>query len=153
METTSMQKILNKFSVMETISKFSYFADHHEWVNLKNLFTDEITIDYTSLAGGDPAKLDAESLVKHWEPALSKYKMTQHVITNHIIELQEESAATCKAYFQAFHEHPNKYGDHKWTLGGEYHFSLLKVNGVWKIAGITMTAKWGSGNQNLLADH
>ncbi|MDP4164462.1 MAG: nuclear transport factor 2 family protein [Bacillota bacterium] len=152
METTTMQTILNKFSIMESISKFSYFADHHEWDNLRNLFTDQITIDYTSLAGGEPAKLDAEALVKHWEPALSQYKMTQHVITNHIIELQGESAATCKAYFQAIHEHPNKFGDHKWILGGEYNFSLLKVNEVWKITGITMTAKWGSGNQNLLAD-
>ncbi|WML48976.1 nuclear transport factor 2 family protein [Neobacillus sp. PS3-34] len=153
MENTSMQIILNKFSVMETISKFSYYADHHEWENLRKLFTNQINIDYTSLAGGEPAKLDAETLVKHWEPALSKYKMTQHVITNHIIELQDESTATCKAYFQAFHEHPYKFGDDKWTLGGEYHFSLLKVNDVWEISGITMTAKWGSGNPNLLAEH
>lgn len=151
MEITLQQTFANKFSIMETISKFSYFADHHKWDNLRKLFTDQITIDYTSLAGGEPAKLDAEALIKHWEPALSKYKMTQHIITNHIIELQGESAATCKAYFQAVHENPNRFGDHKWTLGGEYIFSLLKVNEDWKIAGITMTAKWGSGNPNLLA--
>lgn len=151
MENTSIQRILNKFSVLETISKFAYFADHHEWDNLRKLFTNQINIDYTSLAGGEPANLDAEALIKNWEPALSKYKMTQHIITNHIIELQGESAATCKAYFQAVHENPNNFGDHKWTLGGEYIFSLLKVDEDWKIGGITMTAKWGSGNPNLLA--
>ncbi|MDQ0200334.1 nuclear transport factor 2 family protein [Neobacillus ginsengisoli] len=77
METVSMQTILNKFSIMETISKFYYFADHREWDNLRKLFTDQLTIDYTSLAGGEPVKLDAETLVKHWEPVLSKYK-TEH---------------------------------------------------------------------------
>jgi hypothetical protein len=65
METTSMQTILNKFSIMETISKFPYFADHHEWDNLRKLFTDQITIDYTSLAGGELAKLDAETLINN----------------------------------------------------------------------------------------
>lgn len=118
MGPTSLQTILNKFSVMDTISKFAHFADHHEWDHLRQLFTNQITIDYTSLAGGEPAKLDADALIKHWEPALSQYKMTQHIITNHIIELQGESAAICKAYFQAIHEHPNKFGFINGLLAG-----------------------------------
>lgn len=43
---------MNKLVIIETVSKFAYHADNREWAALQQLFTEEVTVDYTSLVGG-----------------------------------------------------------------------------------------------------
>ncbi|MCH5586409.1 nuclear transport factor 2 family protein [Shimazuella sp. AN120528] len=143
-------KTLDKIEIKETIAKFAYYADHREWDALTNLFTEEVRVDYTSLAGGEPGTVPASALVANWNQSLTPLKITQHYISNHIVEFTNEQKAICRAYFHAMHEYPNSFGEDQWVLGGTYTFTLIKQNQAWNISEITMTARWASGNQNIL---
>ncbi|WP_274648950.1 nuclear transport factor 2 family protein [Paenibacillus humicola] len=141
---------INKLAITETVSKFAWFADNREWEALEQLFTEEVKIDYTSLTGGEPATIPANALMNSWKQGLTPLKATQHFLSNPIVDLDSESQATCRAYFQARHEYPNPFGESQWTLGGTYTFRFASVNGQWKISGLVMTAVWASGNQNIM---
>ncbi|MHC0617964.1 nuclear transport factor 2 family protein [Paenibacillus sp. GCM10027628] len=141
---------MNKLSIIETVSKFAYYADNRQWDDLQQLFMEEVTVDYTSLAGGEPATIPAKVLMDSWDKGLTPLKATQHLISNHIINLDSDRQATCRAYFQAQHEYPNPFGGSQWTLGGKYLFRFEKENGHWKISELVMTAVWASGNQNIM---
>lgn len=151
MDNAQMQwEWMNKLAVIETVSKFAYYADNREWDALRQLFTEEVTVDYTSLAGGEPATIPTQALMDSWNKGLTPLKATQHLISNPIVDLESEHQAVCRAYFQAQHEFPNPFGDSRWTLGGKYLFRFVKENGQWKIAELVMTAVWASGNQNIM---
>jgi hypothetical protein len=38
----------------------------------------EVDFDYTSVAGGQPARLKAEDIVTGWTQGLGRYKQTKH---------------------------------------------------------------------------
>lgn len=141
---------MNKLAIIETVSKFAYYADNREWDALRLLFTEEVKVDYTSLAGGEPATIPANVLMESWNKGLTPLKATQHLISNHIVDLNSEHQAVCRAYFQAKHEFPNRFGGSQWTLGGKYWFRLVKENDQWKISELVMTAVWANGNQNIM---
>lgn len=141
---------MNKLVVIETVSKFAYYADSREWEALQQLFTEEVKVDYTSLAGGEPVTIPAKVLMDSWNQALTPLKSTQHLISNHIVDFENEHRAVCRAYFQAQHDFPNPFGGSQWTLGGKYLFRFVKENDQWKIAELVMTAVWASGNQNIM---
>jgi hypothetical protein len=42
------------------------------------------------------------------------------------------------------------WGDPTWTLGGHYRFDLTRTPGGWRIAAVTMTADWATGNQHIM---
>ncbi|WP_438445078.1 nuclear transport factor 2 family protein [Gorillibacterium sp. sgz5001074] len=140
---------VNKLSIMETVSRFALHADNREWEELQRLFTEDVQLDYTSLTGGEPATIPAKVLMDSWRTALTPLK-TQHLISNHVIDFENEQQATCHAYFQAQHELPNPFGGSQWTLGGKYRFRLVKQEAHWIIAELTMTAVWAAGNQNIM---
>jgi hypothetical protein len=140
----------NKLAIIESVSKFAYYADNREWGALQKLFTEEVTVDYTSLAGGEPATIPTKVLMDSWNKALTPLKATQHLISNHIVELDSEYQATCRAYFQAQHDFPNPFGGSQWTLGGKYLFRFVKEDDQWKISELVMTAVWATGNQNIM---
>ncbi|WP_261300732.1 nuclear transport factor 2 family protein [Paenibacillus andongensis] len=141
---------MNKMAIIETVSKFAYYADHRQWEDLQQLFTEEVKVDYTSLAGGEPVTIPANVLMDSWNKVLTPLKATQHLISNHIIDFDNEHQATCRAYFQAQHEFPNPFGGSQWTLGGKYLFLFVKENTQWKISELVMTAVWANGNQNIM---
>lgn len=145
-----LSNCVNKLAVIETVSKFAYYADNRKWEALLQLFTEEVIVDYTSLAGGEPVTIPARVLMDSWNQALTPLKATQHLISNHIVDLESEHQAVCRAYFQAEHDYPNPFGGSQWTLGGQYMFRFVKENDQWKIAELVMTAVWASGNQNIM---
>ncbi|MET3544683.1 hypothetical protein ABID47_001277 [Paenibacillus favisporus] len=141
---------MNKMAVIETVSKFAYYADSREWESLQQLFTEEVTVDYTSLAGGEPITIPASMLMDNWNQSLTPLKATQHLISNQLVDFENEDRAVCRAYFQAQHDFPNSFGGSQWTLGGKYLFRFVKEHGQWKITELVMTAVWASGNQNIM---
>ncbi len=128
----------------------AHHTDRREWTELAEVFADEVAVDYTSLRGGEPAKLARAALVDGWRSALGGLAATHHMITNHLVELTSDQAV-CSADFQAVHVLPNPHGDPTWTLGGRYRFELRRPSGDWQIAALTMTAVWATGNQQIMA--
>lgn len=146
---TDINKLADRLDIVEACTQMAWLADQRDWAALTELFTDRVTLDYTSLNGGEPVELDRREAVTAWAGILGRLAATQHLVSNHLISLDGDRAA-CTATFQATHILPNLHGDSLWTLGGDYRYRLRRIDTRWRIAGITMTTTWATGNQHIM---
>lgn len=144
-----MDECCDRLAIIDLINRFGVHTDWREWDSLRSLFKDEIRIDYTSLNGGKPSTVKTNDLVTQWQNILGHLEATQHMITNHIIELDSDRA-TCRAHVRAQHVLSNRNGGSHWMPSGTYLFELEKIDQNWKISSLTLKMLWAEGNQNLL---
>ena len=149
MNETTLQGVLDRLEITDVVNRVATYADLRDWARVRDCFTDEIDIDYTSLNGGSPAHLSADILVEQWRAGLSGLQATQHMISNHLITVTGNEA-TCLAYVQAQHYLPNDTGEPTWTLGGRYTYLLIRTAQGWKIRSSTLTVLWAKGNQHVM---
>jgi len=140
----------DRLDIIDTTTRMGWHADQREWDRLIDVFTDTVEVDYTSLNGGDPATIAAEVLIAGWKAGLGGLDATQHHISNHLVADTGDGTVEVTAQFIATHRFANPHGDPLWTLGGHYLFRLARVDGKWRIAAVTMTATWATGNQNIM---
>ena len=145
---TVMRHLTDRLDVVETCTRMVWFADRREWAALAELLDDEVVLDYTSLYGGEPSRASREHLVDGWAADLSGYTATQHMVSNHLVTVEEDTAR-CTANFQATHVLPNKFGGSTWTIGGHYSYWLRRALEGWRITSVTMDVDWASGNQHI----
>ncbi|SEH00906.1 SnoaL-like domain-containing protein [Nonomuraea solani] len=138
----------DRLAIIETCTRMAWHADQREWNRLGEVFADSVTLDYTSLNGGEPAVLTPPQIVKAWSSLFSAFDATQHLITNHLVTV-DGATALCTASFQATHRRTNPFGSPLWTLGGTYRFDLTRTDGTWKIRAVVMTITWADGNKDL----
>ncbi len=149
MNEIKLQELLERMEIINTVNQVGMTADLRDWKACRNCFTDQVDVDYTSLIGGQPAMVSADDLIESWSQQLSGLKTTQHMITNHAVTLNGDTA-TCISQFQAQHLLPNDTGGPLWTLGGIYHHELMHTNNGWKVCKMKMTATWAEGNQQIM---
>lgn len=58
--------------------------------------------------------------------------------------------ASCATNVQGTHVLPNAGGGPIWTVGGRYDFRLRRTSSGWRIAAMTLTVKWATGNQQIM---
>ncbi|MFJ6677338.1 nuclear transport factor 2 family protein [Actinosynnema sp. NPDC091369] len=141
--------LVERHAVVEVCTRMAWHADQHEWEELRALFADEVRLDWTSLNGGEPAVLSPAQVVDSWSRVLGGFDATQHMIANHLVTLQGDTAV-CTASFQATHRLADLDGP-LWTVGGTYRFDLVRADRTWKIRGVAMTVQWADGNEALPA--
>lgn len=149
MDNKVLQQILDRLEIIDTVNRIGLMADLRDWQACQNCFSERVNVDYTSLVGGQPATLAAKDLVESWRKNLSPLKATQHMISNHAVTLNGNTA-TCISHFQAHHLLPNEHGAPIWTLGGVYHHELERTSDSWKVRKMKMTAKYAEGNQQIM---
>ncbi|MGW5262339.1 nuclear transport factor 2 family protein [Microbispora sp. NPDC004025] len=132
---------MDRLDVIDACTRMAWHADQREWSRLTEVFADKVTLDYTSLNGGEPATLAPAQIVHGWQSALGDYKATQHLLGNHLVTLDGDTAV-CTASFQATHRKPD---DSVWTLGGTYRFTLMRTGDGWRITSVVMTTAWSDG--------
>ncbi|MCC7371372.1 MAG: nuclear transport factor 2 family protein [Chloroflexi bacterium] len=143
-----IQRSIETQRIMDVVNALATSADAGDWEGLRACMADQIVVDYTSLSGGLPGEMTADTLVDTWK-FLSGFQATQHMIASHRVAVHGETA-TCKAYVVAHHYLPNNTGGAFWRLGGRYHEELVKSADGWKICRITLTVLWTEGNADLL---
>jgi hypothetical protein len=139
----------HRLEILDLVNAFGLYADARRWDDLQQLLADPVRVDYTSLNGGEPVTTSPTELVRGWRRVLGGLQATQHLIANHQIAL-DGHRATCTAYVQATHVLPNASGGPVWTVAGRYDFALHRSSGAWRIAGLTLTVQWATGNQQIM---
>jgi hypothetical protein len=143
-------EIEDRLVILELIGRLALTIDGRDWNALGELFTDTVYHDRTSLTGGEPVTLPVAEFVDGWRQTLQNMDAVHHQITNHVISLDGDRA-TCAANMQGTHVLANPSGGHMWTVGGRHDYQLERTPGGWRIAGLTFTIQWATGNMNILA--
>lgn len=138
----------DQLAIVATVNEIGLAADMRDWSRLREQFADEVLVDYTSLAGGQPTRLKADDLIASWQAFLPGFTVTQHMVASHRVSINGERANVL-SQFIATHRLAGATGGELWTLGGQYRHSLRKIGELWKVDAITMTWAWQTGNTEL----
>lgn len=140
METKSMIK--------ETVLDVFIGTDEREWSRVENAFADKVLLDYTSMAGGEPAKLTPKQITTGWKGVLPGFEHTQHQISNFTINVNG-SEADVFCYGTATHYLEQPDGNSVWTAVGTYDVHLTQQGGIWKVDRFKFNFKYQDGNTKL----
>ncbi|MGV9880225.1 nuclear transport factor 2 family protein [Streptomyces sp. NPDC003006] len=148
-DADSLSVLRDQASIIETCTLSAWMADRWDWAAFQEIFAEEVDLDYTSLNGGEPLRLPRESVVNGWSTVLTGLDATQHLVSNHLVTLHGDTAE-CTASVLATHILANEQGEPTWTVGGHYHYRLVRTAEGWRISGLKMTADWTTGNRNIM---
>ena len=139
----------DRLAIIELIGRLSLAIDAKDWDAMGQLLTETVYHDRTSLTGGEPYTAPVAQFVEGWRQTLQAMDAVHHQITNHVISLDGDQA-TCAANMQGTHVLANASGGPIWTVGGRHDYQLKRTPGGWRIAGLTFTLQWATGNMNVV---
>ncbi|MBV7328464.1 nuclear transport factor 2 family protein [Chloroflexi bacterium TSY] len=145
--------LVEKDAVVKTVTQLFIATDELDWDTVKAIFSDEVLFDMTSLIGGAPLTLSAQSIVDSWDEGLRPLEAVHHQVGNFVVEINpSRDEATVFNYGIASHYLPNPTGQNTRTFVGTYMFHLVKVEDAWLIDEFKFDAKYVDGNLDLEAD-
>jgi len=139
----------DRLAILELIGRLALTIDAKDWDALGGLFTETVYHDRTSLTGGEPYTAPVAQFVDGWRQTLQNMDAVHHQITNHVISVDSDQA-TCAANMQGTHVLANASGGPIWTVGGRHDYQLKRTPDGWRIAGLTFTLQWATGNMNVV---
>jgi ketosteroid isomerase-like protein/pimeloyl-ACP methyl ester carboxylesterase len=144
-QETAMDTTRDRAAITETIHNIARGADLRQWEVVRSSFAARVVLDY-----GTPELLTPEEIVARWQPLLSAFDSTQHIVRDERIELVEPTRARVHSTFQATHHLSGAPGGALWTLSGSYEHELLKDATGWKVSRMRMIPGTSTGNPGLL---
>ena len=143
----ALSLVTDKLKIIELINQFGMSIDLRDWIKFRSLFAESVEFDYSSI-GEIAGVLPPDKIANTAEQDLGGFQTTQHMITNHIIELSDNEA-TCTAHVRAQHFLPNDRFDPMLQIGGYYNAKLIPLESNWKIQGWKFTILWSIGSLEL----
>ena len=137
----------NKLTIVQLLNQFGTAIDLRDWETFRSLFADSVEFDYSAI--GDVADtLSSDDILNNARKNFDGFKATQHLITNHIVEITGDRA-TCHAHVRAYHFLPNDKVKPRLEIGGYYTASLVRDRENWKIKQWKFSVLWTEGDVEL----
>lgn len=126
-------------------------VDAKDWDLTRSFLTDEITVDFTSLVGGESATIPADALIAGWSGNLTAEKTSFHLRGNHRVTFDGPDAATMVSHGYAWNRMesgalPENGGEALWEVWGTYEHGFARTEDGWKVNAMTFTATAERGN-------
>lgn len=143
---TSVQLLVDEAEIVRVVDGIDDAVDAKDWEVCRAYFADEIYVDFTSLAGGEPERIPADNLVDAWRTNLYTDKPSFHMRTNHRISVDEDRAeVSSKAH--ALNILLRDRGSDLWETWGHYVHTLERAESGWVCTGMTYSVAYAQGNE------
>jgi len=162
MDDAELRALRDRLDIAEVMTRYATGIDNVSLDILRGCFAEEVEIQASSsgrlhelfqLAGFDRGvSLKRDDWVKTLGTGMRSngVTVTQHVITNHLIELGQDEAV-CTSYLRAMHFNGTQFpGSPPYEVGGYYRNTLVRTPAGWKIRKWTLTCTWETGNAHVL---
>lgn len=144
----TLEQLLDRTAITDVVNRYATGLDRRDWPLLRSIFTDEIDMEYSSV-GIKPGRYSADRWVRSSEVLFAGFGPTQHTLTNHVIELNGDTAH-CVMYMRAEHFiEEDAPSENRWTIGGYYTVDLILVQQTWRIHAMGLHVTWQTGNREL----
>ncbi|MEM9620645.1 MAG: nuclear transport factor 2 family protein [Pseudomonadota bacterium] len=130
--------------------EYALGIDTRDWDLYRSIFTDQITMDFSSYSGQPASTMAADDWVANCAALFNGLDATQHVMSNPMVDVQGDTARL-RMYMQAEHFLANPQGDASFTIGGYYDDQLQRTPSGWKITAVTLNVFWQRGNRHIMA--
>jgi len=132
-------------AAIETIvESVGTLADLGNFEALEELYADEVMVDYTSLAGGEPELKSPQALMAQWAATLPGFDRTRHAISNIEVSVKDDRAIAT-ADVTADHYVAELF----WQVKGNYRYELAKEGDRWRITAHTLNLEEESGTRDV----
>jgi hypothetical protein len=135
------EDILN---IQQVIARFATSFDVKDWDGLQACFTVSIYTDYSDLRGTPSETISAADYLRLRRESLDALKL-HHLVSNYEIDFPDSGGATCRASMVVW----RKSETEEFITHCVYIFQLIKLNGDWRINGITQKVLWSDGNSSI----
>ncbi len=144
----SQGKLADEMEIRRVVDEIDNAVDAKDWVRARTFFADKVAVDFTSLAGGEPAQITGDELVKGWRTNLYSEKKSFHQRGNHRIAINDDKAEVfSKGYAFNLIEKGKVKG--LWEVWGNYTHTLEKTDNGWKVSGMTLTVAHTQGDDRI----
>ena len=123
------------------IHRFFRAVDTRDWDAVTATFADQVTVDYTSLFGGEPETLSPEEITERWRGLLPGFDATMHFLGPLV-----EDGDTVQCNVRGYHFLD---GD-TWMVAGWYTLEITEPAGQVRIRGIKLQTAYEEGSRALL---
>lgn len=144
----ALQRIVDEHEIVRAIAGIAIAVDGKDWDAVTSFFTEQIHVDFTSLAGGEPGMIASRDLAAGWSVALFDGKPSYHMYGNHRVSIQGDSAEVLSKGY-AFNYLPIAAPDDLWEVWGDYVHTLQRIDGRWMVSGMTFRALYRRGNDEV----
>ena len=142
------QKQADEAAIRLVVDEIDNSCDAKDWEKCRSFFADEVDVDFTSLAGGEPARIAADDLIGAWKTNLYAEKKTYHQRGNHRIEIDGDRATVfSKAY--AFNLLEGGAISGLWEVWGNYTHDLTRTREGWHCSGMKLEVVHQRGDERV----
>jgi len=135
----------------ESFTRMLHAIDARDWTGVRREFAPRIDLDYSSLFGDAPARVDADPHVEGWRRFASAFDATQHLTGPYVTSVNADGSVLLGTHVRAYHRIQGLPDGDIWMVAGHYQVHLIDTVGGWKIDGITLRVLYVEGNQAIPA--
>jgi hypothetical protein len=122
-------------------------TDQKDWSRARALFADgEIDVDMSSLVGGQPVRLTADTLLAGFKAGLHTGKVSHHMATNYRITVDGYRAEVWAHGYAWNYVASMPAGENVWETWGNYRLTARRERTGWKLDGFRYYSKLTRGN-------
>ncbi|KAA9373376.1 nuclear transport factor 2 family protein [Microbispora cellulosiformans] len=142
--------LVDRAEIVDVVTAVFDTVDAKNWPVCRELFDDEVDADFTSLNGGEPARIGADALVDGWRTGLHARKQSFHTVSNFAVTVDgAEAHVTAKGY--AYNVLDEGLGGGLWEVWGVYRLGLVRQAEGWKVTALTFDAWHTRGDEAVRA--
>ena len=130
--------------IIAVVSSIFEGTDARDWDKVEAAFASTVNLDYTSMAGGEPAQLTPQQITGAWSGLLPGFDKTRHMI--HHFEVVEKENGVWVTHDGTANHYLN---GSSWTVVGNYEHQLIQEAGNWKVAAMKFNMEFIDGNTDL----
>ena len=143
--------------ITSTVYQYAYGIDLRDWDMYRNIFNDDLHMDFSSYSGAPASSMTADQWVAGVKPLFTGLDATQHTMTNPLVTIdrdidRDRDRARCRMYMQAEHFFKAARGNPEYAIGGYYDDTLIRTEAGWKITAVKLTVFWHRGNPDLMIE-
>ena len=132
----ALQALLDKQAISETLLRYSRAIDRRDAELMRRVYWPDAIDDHAVFRG------DVEAFIAYAFPFMEGV-ISQHVVTNILIDITGPDEAFSECYFAGFHDFPDGDGGRlERVVGGRYLDRHERRGEEWRIASRTLAIDW-----------
>jgi hypothetical protein len=136
--------LADELAILRVPAEIEIAVDRKDWPRARSHFTDQVRVDFTSLAGGKPATIASDDLIKGWAANLGPKKQSHHQRGHGLVTISGDKATVYSQGYAWNRLEGN--GDPLWEVWGNYTHELVRTPAGWKVTSFTFVMTHERGN-------